>query len=250
VIEAFFFGPDEQQIFAAYHPPAGSHAQMLTVICPPLFSEYMRTHLALRELAVRLAASGQHVVRFDYRGTGDSFGDLGEVTVSDWLEDIALTVQEARDLCGSTFVQLLGIRAGALLACKAAGASHEVRRLVLWDPVPDGATYLEALRRVQTGILRRNPYLSRSERRGAKGEYGGHRLGERMVAEFQQLDASVYAGVPKPKLHVVYTSPTAIPALGVATEPADCRCDWGTDREEVILPQPILARLAACLMNS
>ena len=41
------------------------------------------------------------MLRFDYRGTGDSFGELGEVTVSDWLEDIALAVREGREISGS-----------------------------------------------------------------------------------------------------------------------------------------------------
>ena len=63
---------------------------MLTVISPQLFNEYMCTHLALGELSLALAEKGQHVLRFDYRGTGDSFGDLCDVTASDWLEDIAL----------------------------------------------------------------------------------------------------------------------------------------------------------------
>ena len=54
MIEAFFFGPSNQQVFAIYHPPAGGSGQVLTVICPPLFNEYMRTQLALRELAISL----------------------------------------------------------------------------------------------------------------------------------------------------------------------------------------------------
>ena len=98
MIEPFFFGPCNQQVFAIYHPPIGGSGQVLTVICPPLFNEYMRTHLALRELAISLAERGQHVLRLDYRGTGDSFGDLGEVAISDWVEDIALAVREGRDL--------------------------------------------------------------------------------------------------------------------------------------------------------
>ena len=68
----FFVGPSNQQVFASYHPPVGGGSQVLTVICPPLFNEYMRTQLALRELAISLAERGQHVLRFDYRGTGDS----------------------------------------------------------------------------------------------------------------------------------------------------------------------------------
>jgi alpha-beta hydrolase superfamily lysophospholipase len=149
VPEAFFFGPGNRWIFANYHAAAGVGGQVLTVICPPLFSDYMRTHLVLRELAMALAERGQHVLRFDYRGTGDSFGKLGEVTVSDWIEDIALGVREGREISGSSVVRLLGVRAGALLACAAARALSDVQRLVLWDPISDGAGYLEVLRRIQ-----------------------------------------------------------------------------------------------------
>lgn len=34
------------------------------------------------------------VLRFDYRGTGDSFSEIGKVAVSDCLEDIAPAVRE------------------------------------------------------------------------------------------------------------------------------------------------------------
>ena len=40
MIEAFFFGPSNHQVFAIYHPPVGGSGQELTVICPPLFNEY------------------------------------------------------------------------------------------------------------------------------------------------------------------------------------------------------------------
>lgn len=224
---------------------------VLTVICPPLFSDYMRTHLVLRELAMALAERGQHVLRFDYRGTGDSFGELGEVTVSDWLEDIALAVREGREISGSRMVRLLGVRAGALLACAAARASSDVQRLVLWDPVPEGTGYLESLRRFQMAALERNYYLGRAERREAMHEYAGYTLSERMVEEFHLLDASVYSSVPKGALHVVSTSSAAgFPVQGVPQDVAPFVCNWDTLASEVIMPRPVLERLVACLTRS
>ena len=221
---------------------------MLTVICPPLFSEYMRTQRALRELAISLAERGQHVLRFDYRGTGDSFGDLGEVTISDWTEDIALAVREGRDLSGSNVVRLLGVRAGALLACRSAGASSYVQRVVLWDPVPDGAGYLQALRRIQVAIVERDLHLSRSERRATSHEYAGYRLSERMLEEFRLLDASTYLDVPKSKLYVVRTSSEAYFCVpGVSQDVAQFACNWETDLQNVMTPTPVLERLSACL---
>jgi pimeloyl-ACP methyl ester carboxylesterase len=251
VPETFFFGPGNQCIFANYHPAAGAGGQVLTVICPPLFSDYMRTHLVLRELAMALAERGQHVLRFDYRGTGASFGDLGEVTVSDWLEDIALGVREGREISGSSVVRLLGVRAGALLACAAARASTDVQRLVLWDPISDGVGYLHALRGVQPILSTRNPYLSRAEHREAMHEYAGYRLSERMLEEFRLFDASVYSSVPKSKLHVVSTSSkTGFPAPGVPQDVAPFRCDWDTGADGLIVPRPVLDRLIACLTLS
>jgi pimeloyl-ACP methyl ester carboxylesterase len=251
VPEPFFFGPGNQSIFANYHPAAGVGGQVLTVICPPLFSDYMRTHLVLRELAMALAERGQHVLRFDYRGTGDSFGDLGEVTVSDWLEDIALGVREGCEISGSSVVRLLGVRAGALLACAAARALSDVQRLVLWDPISDGAGYLQVLRGVQLILATRNLYLSRAERREAMHEYAGYRLSERMLEEFHLLDTSAYSGVPKSKLHVVSTSSkTGFPVAGVTQDVAPFRCDWDTGADGLIASRPVLERLIACLTLS
>ena len=235
VHEAFFFGPGNQRIFANYHPAAGGGGAVLTVICPPLFSDYMRTHLALRELAMALAERGQHVLRLDYRGTGDSFGDLSEVAISDWVEDITLAVRQGREKSGSTVVRLLGVRAGALLACKSLGASSDV----------------QVLRGIQAALCERNPYLSRAERRDAMHEYAGYTLSERMVEELRLLDRSAYSSVPKNTLHVVSTSSkTGFPVPGVPQDVAPFRCDWDTAANELIVPRPVLERLIACLTQS
>jgi pimeloyl-ACP methyl ester carboxylesterase len=250
-MEAFFFGPGNKQVFAIYHPPVQGGSEVLTVICPPLFMELMRTQLALRKLAISLAERGQHVLRLDYRGTGDSFGDLGEVAISDWVEDIALAVREGRELSGSSVVRLLGVRAGALLACRSVGATNDVQRLVLWDPVPDGTGYLESLRRVQMAVLDRNYNLSRAERREAMHEYAGYTLSDRMVEGFHLLDASTYSSVPKSKLHIVSTaSANGFPVQGVPQDVARFACNWDMDSEDILIPGLVLERLIACLTLS
>jgi pimeloyl-ACP methyl ester carboxylesterase len=251
LIEASYFGLGDQQVFASYHPPLGGGGQVLTVICPPLFNEYMRTQHALRDLAISLAERGQHVLRFDYLGTGDSFRDLDEVQLSDWIEDIALTVREGRDLSGSSAVRILGVRAGALLACRSASACGEIQRLVLWDPVPDGAGYLQALRRIQETIIERNVSRNRAERRESLREYAGYRLSERMVEAFSLLDANTYSSVPKSKLHIVSTSPEDANSLpGVHLVVAPFACNWETELEDLMTPKPVLERISECLTMS
>jgi hypothetical protein len=154
-------------------------------------------------------------------------------------------------LSGSSMVRVLGVRAGALLACRSAGASNDVQRLVLWDPVSDGDVYLHALRRIQVGIIERDLYLSRMERRETLHEYAGYRLSERMLEGFRLLDASVYSSVPKSKLYVVSTSFEAgFPVQGVSQDVARFACNWETDLENLLMPKPVLERLGECLMAS
>jgi pimeloyl-ACP methyl ester carboxylesterase len=249
--EAFFFGPRNQQVFANYHPAGGGAGQVLTVICPPLFSDYMRTHLALRELAISLAERGQHVLRFDYRGTGDSSCEIGEVGVCDWLEDIALAVREGREISGSRTVRLVGVRAGALLACRSISACGDVEQLILWDPVPDGAGYLQMLRCTQAALCERNLYLGYRERREAMIESAGYTLSERLLDDLRRVDASAYLSIPKDRLHVVSTSSAAgFPAEGVPRDVAPFACNWDTLADNVIVPRPVLERLVACLTRS
>jgi exosortase A-associated hydrolase 2 len=145
-LEAFYFGPSSSYLFGAYHPPQGVARREGIVLCYPFGQEYMRAHRAFRRLAINLAAQGFAVLRFDYRGTGDSAGDLSTVTAEHWLEDIAEAVQELTDLAAVPKVSLLGLRLGALLAAEVAQRSAAVHRLLLWDPSLSGAAYCAEIR--------------------------------------------------------------------------------------------------------
>jgi pimeloyl-ACP methyl ester carboxylesterase len=245
---ALFVGPPDRQVFVAYHPPIGAGGNVLTVICPPLFNEYMRTQLALRELAISLAEAGQHVLRFDYRGTGDSSGDLVDVSFPEWIEDVALVVSEGRRRSGCEVVRLLGVRAGALVACKSAAACGDVERWVLWDPVPDGGQYLQSLRHIQATVIEKGRALGPRELNGWQ-EFAGYRLSSRMAAELASLDVTTYADLPRNKLRVVSTSQGRESLVeGVDDELAEFLCNWESDLENLMMPKPVLERLGTCLM--
>ncbi|MDX2459966.1 MAG: hypothetical protein QNM00_07750 [Gammaproteobacteria bacterium] len=241
--EAFFFGPSSRRLFGSYHPPAGGYGQILTVICPPLLSELGRTHSALRKVAITLAEAGHHVLRFDYYGTGDSFGTIEEATVSGWLEDIAEAVKEGRDISGCTTVRVVAVRAGALLACKSIGASSDIERLVLWDPLTNGVELLEDLRGMQADVVERNPLLSSAERREAMKDFGTYRLSDCVVEELSSLDADIYERAQS-KLRVVSTSSSHGLALdAVPHEVVEYPCEWQEYNEQVIIPHPVLEQL-------
>lgn len=243
--EAFFFGPADRQIFAIYHPPVIADKRVLTVICPPLFAEFNRTHSILRKLAVSLAEHGQHVLRIDYSGTGDSFGNLEELTLSDWVDDIALAVQEGRDLSGCTTVRILGVRASALLACKAATTMSDVERLVLWDPVSDGRQYLKELQIEQLAILEQHPHLERPERNRLSNQLGMYDISPTMINEFRDLGSDSFEGISAENILVVNTTPENQLLLPEVTSvELRVNCDWKTNTAGIILSQPILESLS------
>lgn len=137
-----FFGSGAAPLYGVLHPARGTARRGGVLLCYPFGQEYMRAHRAFRQLALLLSGKGFHVLRFDYRGTGDSAGDLDEgVLAGGWLDDIDLAVEELRESAGVDDVSIVGLRLGALLAAEACRRRTDISRLVLWDPVVSGAEY-------------------------------------------------------------------------------------------------------------
>jgi pimeloyl-ACP methyl ester carboxylesterase len=141
-----YFGTSAEPLFGVYHPSRSKGpAQLGAVLCAPWGQEYMRTHRALRQLATQLNRAGVHVFRFDYFGTGDSIGASDAGTPLRWVEDIRSAADELKDTAGIDKLSFVGLRLGATLAAAAAEGRDDVQRLVLWDPVLDGAEYVKEL---------------------------------------------------------------------------------------------------------
>ncbi len=185
-MQASHFGSTGRELFGIYHPPLGQRARDLGVLlCYPGPQEYMRVHWAFRKLAAALAREGFHVFRFDYSGTGDSWGDGNAGSFERWREDVATALEELRDVSGARKVSVVGFRLGAVLASQTA---VKVRDLVLWEPVVDGAAHLAELcalhaRRFANAL---HPPLLR--RRGPVLELLGHPLPEAMEEAIRSLD--------------------------------------------------------------
>ncbi len=144
-MNAFFFGSPDRQLFGYHHVPRGV-AKGAVVICPSWAGEYDFSHRALLVLARRLASGGSHVLRFDYSGTGDSWGETTEADLGRWEDDAGLAVEELRTMSGLASVDVVGLRLGGYVAIRVAGADSRIGRAVLWDPVFDGRAWLRELR--------------------------------------------------------------------------------------------------------
>lgn len=139
-----YFGPASRRLFGVYHPVA-AQACASVLMCPPLLHEHFRSYRFFSQVASELASGGIPCFRFDYFGTGDSEGGDDRFSPAQTRQDLMLAAEELRrDSHGAPLI-VMGVRGSALFACRdaqALGASA----LWLWQPVANGAAYLEALR--------------------------------------------------------------------------------------------------------
>jgi len=150
----FFFGSRDKQLFGIYHPSKSKTAYSHGIlICPPVGQEHLRTYMALRQLALALSSIGFDVLKFDYYGVGDSAGDSKQGNVDIWKEDVRHAYQELKDVTGVRSVSILGLRLGAALAALSVSAGLQVKNLLLWDPVVNGAEYIRELRELTLNLL-------------------------------------------------------------------------------------------------
>lgn len=176
----FYFGAHDTQLFGIYYPPAGAGLhQEGVLLSAPVAHEHIRTHMAIRQLALALAAAGRHVLKFDYYGVGDSAGKSEEGDVNHWTRDLITAAGELKDISGALRLSVVGLRLGASLAVAAAGEIPGLKELVLWDPVVDGKAYLDAHRRA--GGTTRPPG-------GIQEEILGYAFSPEMITSIEAVD--------------------------------------------------------------
>jgi dienelactone hydrolase len=144
-----FFGPPARPLFGLLHEPVSRTPQTGVVLCNPFGYEAICAHRSYRHLAERLARAGHAVLRFDYDGAGDSFGDDNDPgRVRAWIDSIHAAIAELRRT-GVQNIVLFGIRLGGLLAVYAACERRDVSGLILWAPCLSGKAYLRELKVLQ-----------------------------------------------------------------------------------------------------
>lgn len=143
----FRFGPIERQLFGIFHPASGRRQPSQAVLlCNPFGQEAVRLHRFYKVLAERLARAGIHVLRFDYFGTGDASGDDEQGDLAGWCQDILAANQALQQRAMSQQTMWVGARLGGSLAAMASRqATQAPDKLVLWEPITDGAAYLREL---------------------------------------------------------------------------------------------------------
>jgi len=142
----FFFGESNHQLYGVLHPVHNTIKKNSSVLlCNAFGQEYMRSHRAYRQLAMMLTKQGYDVLRFDYRGTGDSALDLDEVNANTWVEDVNVAIGELKDISAVSNIHVVGLRLGGLIAASAINGRDDIASINLWDPVTSGEKYIDEL---------------------------------------------------------------------------------------------------------
>jgi uncharacterized protein len=147
-MEPYYFGPGGDRLFGCYHRGHGAAPRRAVVLCQPMGHEYMACYRAMRQTAARLADAGVPAFRFDFYGAGDSPGASDEGRPSRWIADVTRAADEIRRRERDADVMLLGWRFGATLALLSRQQDRTPpQALILWDPIVNGAAYLDELAR-------------------------------------------------------------------------------------------------------
>jgi pimeloyl-ACP methyl ester carboxylesterase len=200
----FHFGNRQRRLFGNYEPAQEKFGKVRAVLlCHPMGNEQVYAYRTMRLLAARLAQAGFHVLRFDYFGTGDSYGDTGEGDLASWCGDIETAIEELKEITGATRVELAGLRLGANLSAQvAAHRPKEISKLILWEP-------LAADELAVAGFGRPDPQADRSPRL----------IGSKIVDGFARRALQSKAALLPPSTLVLLTarlpSPTEFGSLAV-----------------------------------
>jgi len=155
IIPCFLDSP-QGRIFVIHHHPHDLKAHTGVVLVPPFAEEMNKSRRMLTLVAEALAERGFHVMLPDFYGTGDSEGDFSEASWRGWLEQLDCSINSMKHDYGIESYSLLAVRSGALLVAQYLQQPYpKMDRLVLWQPVVDGVTYLTQFLRLRlaSGML-------------------------------------------------------------------------------------------------
>jgi dienelactone hydrolase len=199
--EPFYFGPAPEPMFGWYHtpeaPPRGA-----VLLCSPLGLDATRSHWSYRHLAERLATAGLAVLRFDWRGTGDSGGDDRQPDrVATWVSDLNLAIEELKRRSGVAAPTLVGLRAGATFAAHVAAERDDVGALVLWMPALSGAAWATEMAKLHKLYLRIVPQADAPEPGGE--ELLGSFASKATISDLARIDLLAIGRRPAPRVLVL-----------------------------------------------
>lgn len=127
-----------KKIFGIFHLPLNSTVPVpAVVVCPGFAGNKSGKYRVFVEIAQELARQGVAVLRFDYRGAGDSEGEFNEITIDSQVSDAiaCLNLLRKDSRIDSSRLGLLGRSLGGMITVLSANEFQQIKSIALWAPV-------------------------------------------------------------------------------------------------------------------
>jgi dipeptidyl aminopeptidase/acylaminoacyl peptidase len=143
------------KIFGVIHRPIGELSPPVVLFCHGLAGHKIGKHRMYVHLAESLARVGIASFRFDFRGSGDSEGGFGEMTMQGEIDD---TLKAFEYICkqpniNTSRLGIFGRSFGGAIAIYAAERINFVKSIALWAPVYNGDQWEEQWEKLETQQL-------------------------------------------------------------------------------------------------
>jgi len=189
-----------QKIFGVLHLPVKQMRQVPAVL---IFHGFGGNKMGANRMYVsqaqKLTSIGIAAFRFDFRGCGDSEGDLTETTLESEISDALKSIDflKTHPLIDGSRLGILGVSLGGAVSVLAAEKSRSIKSLGLWAPVASGRLWQEEW-------LRQHPGLKIEPQLGEEICYKGKRISRDFLQQFisLHLDQTVRELSHVPFLHI------------------------------------------------
>lgn len=159
-----------QKIFGILHRPTCCENPPIVVTMHGFASSKHGSNRCYVTLAENLAKAGIATLRFDFRGAGDSEGNLSELTFEDLISD-ALKMIDAVDRIEQVDagrVGFFGASLGGAISILAQARAKRAKALALWAPVASGELWYRDFLTQNQAAATKNPSEILASYRGIK----------------------------------------------------------------------------------
>ncbi len=175
------FEVEGQQIAATLHVPEVGPAPGV-LMCHGFTGQRIEAHFLFVKAARALCQAGLNVLRFDFRGSGESDGLFEEMTIEGEITDAVAALEAlcAEPSLAVSRIGVIGLSLGGLVAACLAGRDERVKALVLWSAVAD----------LPGVFAHRADFADAAEALAQDGviEQGPHRIGAGFIEDCRRVD--------------------------------------------------------------
>lgn len=136
---------DDTIVLSVDYPKKIQSEYKVVIMCHGLIGSRIGVDRLFVKASNVLTELGYLVIRFDYRGCGESSGEYGSTQLSDLIEQTEAIIQFAYDGFSITELILLGHSLGGAVAVLTAIKDSRVSRLIQWAAVGDPAVDIKRI---------------------------------------------------------------------------------------------------------